>query len=148
MTTKILLIKPNGWKCRLRTCFEDKILRISREKPWARLSPLTDHEIVTPQGIGPWFLGWKPNVLTAERWGHGWPWFRNLRTDADLGLFGYLPKLYSYHGRRQFARHRRPAKRRRFQLGQRSTPTNLDSKLNQTSQYGLTTVIYQSKPAG
>ncbi len=28
---------------------------------------------VTPQGIEPWFLGWKPNVLTSRLWGQKKP---------------------------------------------------------------------------
>ena len=98
-----------------------KKLKITREKAWARFSPRpTGREIVTL--------------------------IRNLRTDADLGLFGYLPKLYSTMDGDSSRDMPPPSQgRRRLQLGQRPTPTNLDSKLNQTSQNGLTTVIYQSK---
>ena len=49
------LIKKAAWlKMTASNLFlEDKILKISREKPWARLSPRpTGREIVTPQRIG------------------------------------------------------------------------------------------------
>ena len=102
---------------------EDKILKISREKPWARLLPRpTGREIVTL--------------------------IRNLRTDADHGLLGNLPRLYSTIGGDSSRDMPPPGQgRRRFSLQPQPTPTNRKFSLKETDQASQTTVIYQAGTA-
>ena len=99
-------------------------LKITQEKPWARLSPRpTGRDLVTL--------------------------IQNLRTDADHGLLGDLPRLYSNMNGDSSRDIAPPGLgRRRFSLQPLPTPTKRKPDLKEANQDNQTTVIYQAGQTG
>ena len=74
---------------------------------------------------------------------------RNLRTDADHGLLGDLPRLYSNMNGDSSRDIAPPGLgRRRFSLQPRPTPTKRKPDLKEANQDNQTTVIYQAGQTG